>query len=570
MSDRFKTLADGDPKSVGGYAIRARLGAGGMGRVYLAFTPGGRALAIKVVRPDFAEDDEFRRRFRKEVEASQRVQGLYTAPVVDANAEAPLPWMATAYVPGPSLHQAVIEHGPLPLPAVFRLLAGVAEGLGAIHACKLIHRDLKPANILLADDGPRVIDFGIAHAVDGTALTRTRASVGTPAFMAPEQVRGRAVSPATDVFALGNVAVFAATGRTVFGAGDPDALFYRIINEDPDLDSCPPELRVIIERCLAKEPGQRPSVAEIMDYARRQTQGATMGFAGSWLPEPVAASLVRYGTAKYTVPAKTKPAKAAKAKLTEAAKQVEAKVSAKRPKPPAKDERERLNPRRPAAELPTASAFQAAKPFEESWAGNEGPQAEHDKSEARSRAWFFGILSGVSAASCMFIGLAREDNAVAFYTLAGLAIAGAALTEKTYDGSSERRWLRKSMHPRTLRIDPDGVSASDSDGSQLIPWASIAQIAVRPVDKLVADHRLIALHLQLREPKDGTSTVLYRPAGWPLHTALPDIYRGPKSPKQGDWIPVCVLGPMSDPRRLDLKNTVMAYTQHPLETPKDW
>lgn len=217
MTDRFKPLTDDDPRSVGGYDLRARLGAGGMGRVYLAFTPGGRALALKVVRPDYAEDDEFRRRFRKEIDAAQRVQGLYTAPVVDADSEAALPWLATAYVPGPSLHQAVVEHGPLPPNTVFRLLAGVAEGLTAIHACNLIHRDLKPANILLAEDGPRVIDFGIAHAADATALTSTHVRVGTPAFMAPEQIRGHSATSATDVFALGNLAVFAATGRTAFG-----------------------------------------------------------------------------------------------------------------------------------------------------------------------------------------------------------------------------------------------------------------------------------------------------------------------------------------------------------------
>ncbi|MEU8704123.1 serine/threonine-protein kinase [Streptomyces sp. NPDC048565] len=300
MTDRFKPLTDDDPRSVGGYDLRARLGAGGMGRVYLAFTPGGRALALKVVRPDYAEDDEFRRRFRKEIDAAQRVQGLYTAPVVDADSEAALPWLATAYVPGPSLHQAVVEHGPLPLTTVFRLLAGVAEGLTAIHACNLIHRDLKPANILLAEDGPRVIDFGIAHAADATALTSTHVRVGTPAFMAPEQIRGHSASSATDVFALGNLAVFAATGRTAFGEGNPEAMFFRIINEPPELSSCDAELRTLVERCLAKGPVERPSVSEVMEYARRQLQGEPAGLAGLWLPHSVTKSLAGYGTASYT------------------------------------------------------------------------------------------------------------------------------------------------------------------------------------------------------------------------------------------------------------------------------
>ncbi|MGA4876047.1 serine/threonine-protein kinase [Streptomyces lydicamycinicus] len=307
MAVRFAPLDDDDPTRVAGYDLRARLGAGGMGRVYLAFSPGGRALAVKVVRPDYAQDEEFRRRFRKEIDAAQRVQGLYTAPVVDADSEAKLPWLATAYVPGPTLHQAVTEHGPLPLLTVFRLLAGVAEGLTAIHGCELIHRDLKPANILLAEDGPRVIDFGIAHAADATTLTSTHIRVGTPAFMAPEQIRGRSATPATDVFALGNLAVFAATGRTAFGEGNPDALFYRILNEAPELDDCPPTLRAVVERCLARDPGERPAVSEIMEYARKQTTGQTLALAGSWLPEAVERSLAGYDTKAY-VPPKTKKA----------------------------------------------------------------------------------------------------------------------------------------------------------------------------------------------------------------------------------------------------------------------
>jgi serine/threonine protein kinase len=310
MSARFAPLTADDPDEVGGYALRARIGVGGMGRVYLAFTPGGRALALKVIRPEHAEDEEFRRRFRQEVDAAQRVQGLYTAPVVDADSEAPIPWLATAYVPGPSLRQTVAEHGPLPLATVFRLIAGVAEGLTAVHACGLIHRDLTPANVLLADDGPRVIDFGIAHAAAATSLTRTGMKIGTPALMAPEQVQGRSATPATDVFALGQLAVFAATGHTAFGEGNQDALFYRIRNEPPDLDDCPAELRAIASRCLEKDPDKRPTLTEVMAYAREQTEGQTMRLAaGSWLPTDVATSLTDYGTASYDAKTVAKPPK---------------------------------------------------------------------------------------------------------------------------------------------------------------------------------------------------------------------------------------------------------------------
>src|SRR3954451_24370451 len=188
---RFTPLSGVDPHEVGGHRLTALLGSGGMGRVYLSFTPGGRPLALKVMRAEIADDREFRRRFRQEVHAAQQVQGIYTAPVVDADADAPVPWLATVYVPGPSLQDAVAEHGPLPLASLWRLLAGTAEALLDIHRVGLIHRDLKPGNVLLAEDGPRVIDFGIAHAVDATSHTQTGIRVGTPAFMAPEQIRGR-------------------------------------------------------------------------------------------------------------------------------------------------------------------------------------------------------------------------------------------------------------------------------------------------------------------------------------------------------------------------------------------
>ena len=203
-------LASDDPAEIGGYRLRARLGAGGMGRVYLASTPAGRPVALKVVRSELSDDQDFRARFRQEIQAARRVHGLYTAQLLDADPAATPPWLVTAYVPGPSLQEAVAANGPMPEAMVFRLIAGVAEALQAIHAAGVVHRDLKPSNVLLAPDGPRVIDFGIARALEATALTRSGMMVGSPQFMAPEQILDQPVTPAIDVFALGSLAAYAA------------------------------------------------------------------------------------------------------------------------------------------------------------------------------------------------------------------------------------------------------------------------------------------------------------------------------------------------------------------------
>jgi hypothetical protein len=282
-------LTSEDPREVAGYQIRARLGAGGMGRVYLAFTRGGRAVAIKVVRAEFGEEEEFRDRFRREVVAAQRVHGMYAAQVLDADPDAPQPWLATAYVPGLSLQQAVTDYGPLPLDSVFLLVAGIAEALQAIHAVGIVHRDLKPSNVILAADGPRVIDFGVARSVAAPALTRGGALVGSPPFMAPEQARGQPVTPAVDVFALGSLAAYAITGRLPFGVGSPVAVLYRVLNETPDLRSCPTDLRPLIERCLAKDPAQRPQPDELIDTCQARMIDGALAFDGSWLPAAVSA-----------------------------------------------------------------------------------------------------------------------------------------------------------------------------------------------------------------------------------------------------------------------------------------
>jgi len=299
----MEPLAGDDPRQIAGYQLLGRLGAGGMGRVYLAFTGAGRPVALKVIRPEFGDDPDFRGRFRQEVEAARRVSGLYTAQVLDADPGASPPWLVTAYVPGPSLQQAVGEHGPLPVDTALLLTAGVAEALQAIHGTGLVHRDLKPANVLLAPDGPRVIDFGIARTLEGTVMTSTGLRVGSPPYMAPEQARGLPVTPATDVFALGSVIAFTVTGQNPFGGGSQEAILYRIVHEEPDLHGCPPPLDALVERCLAKAPARRPSTAGIIAECRAHDAGQPLQVARAWLPAAVTADLARHAAPPFPRPA---------------------------------------------------------------------------------------------------------------------------------------------------------------------------------------------------------------------------------------------------------------------------
>jgi hypothetical protein len=290
----FAPLEDGDPRVVGGYRLVARLGSGGMGRVYLSHTPGGRAVAVKLIRPELAENAEFRKRFRAEVAAASRVHGLYTAPVVDSDTEGSVPWCATAYVPGPSVADAVRDHGPLPVDTVLRLIAGVAEALQAVHREDIVHRDLKPSNVLLAADGPRVIDFGVARAADATSVTQSGTALGTVAYMAPEQVLGGEATAAADVFALGQTAVFAATGGAAFGDGDPHAVLYRVVHEEPDLSRVPEEIRELVAACLRKPAAERPSVEEVIRTVQtiQAQRGDEARFtSGVWLPGDLAAGI---------------------------------------------------------------------------------------------------------------------------------------------------------------------------------------------------------------------------------------------------------------------------------------
>jgi hypothetical protein len=304
-------LASDDPAEIGGYRLRARLGAGGMGRVYLASTPAGRSVALKVVRPDLGDDQDFRARFRQEIQAARQVHGLYTAQLLDADPAATPPWLVTAYVPGPSLQQAVAGNGPMPEAMVFRLIAGVAEALQAIHAAGVVHRDLKPSNVLLAPDGPRVIDFGIARALEATALTRSGMMVGSPQFMAPEQIQGQPVTPAIDVFALGSLAAYAARGRPPFGEGHSAAVSYRVLHEPPDLDGCPPQLRALIEPCLRKDAAARPAPGQILEFCLAQAGNADPGWSPP-SPAPASTATAQAPSQPTTVAAVPAPSPAAR------------------------------------------------------------------------------------------------------------------------------------------------------------------------------------------------------------------------------------------------------------------
>ncbi|GGP80169.1 protein kinase domain-containing protein [Streptomyces calvus] len=281
-----------EPTAVGPYRLLGRLGSGGMGRVYLGRSAGGRTVAVKIVHPHFALDEEFRARFRREVDAARRVGGAWTAPVLDADPDARVPWVATAYAAGPSLAAAVTDTGPLPAHTVRTLGAGLAEALAAVHELGLVHRDVKPSNVLLTLDGPLLIDFGIARATDGTAsLTSTGVSIGSPGYMSPEQILGKGVTGAADVFSLGAVLTYAATGRPPFPGDSSAALLYKVVHEPPELGELTGGIRELAEACLDKDPSARPAPA---DVARRLApEGASRLVAGGWLPGPLVEQVSR-------------------------------------------------------------------------------------------------------------------------------------------------------------------------------------------------------------------------------------------------------------------------------------
>ncbi|MBZ3908731.1 serine/threonine-protein kinase [Streptomyces griseiscabiei] len=296
-------LRTDDPREIAGYPLYARIGEGGMGTVYLSRSRGGQPVALKLVRPEYADSPAFRERFAREVAAGRQVSGYHLVPIVDHDAGAERPWLATHYVPGVPLDQALETHGPLPVPAVLQLLACAAYALDAVHTAGVIHRDVKPANLLLAADGPWLLDFGIARAAGAATLTTAGRLIGTPSYMSPEHALGRRVTSASDVFALGLIAAVAATGRHPYGRGNPLAIATRIAATDvtpPALDGVDRPLVDVVRRCLTADPAARPSAAAVAEHcagaARRDVRDFT-----AWLPGPVATSVTLIETAFRTL-----------------------------------------------------------------------------------------------------------------------------------------------------------------------------------------------------------------------------------------------------------------------------
>ena len=294
----MQPLSATDPRTAGEFTLRARLGAGGMGRVYLGYSPAGRAVAVKVVHPELARDEEFLARFRNEVAAARAVSGLYTAPVVASGLTDDPPWLATVYVAGPALDDVIGKNGPLPESSLWRLAAGLSEALLAVHASGLVHRDLKPSNVLLAADGPHVIDFGISRAMGGTHLTATGMVVGTPGYMSPEQAEGNEAGPPSDVFSLACVVAYAATGKQPFGSGSAASVLYRVVATEPELAGVPPRLLDVLQPCLRKNPAERPqlpAVATAFSRGAGTMADSALGLTSFW-PQEIA-DIIRGATA---------------------------------------------------------------------------------------------------------------------------------------------------------------------------------------------------------------------------------------------------------------------------------
>ncbi|WP_431912090.1 serine/threonine-protein kinase [Nonomuraea jabiensis] len=512
----MQPLTTSDPREVGPYRLIAELGRGGMGRVFLGSGPDGRLAAIKRVRAEFAEDEEFRARFSREVEASRKVSGAYTAAVIDADVTASTPWLASVFVPGPALGEAVDAVGALPERSVLRLAAGLATALMAIHRENLVHRDLKPSNVLLADDGPRVIDFGIARAADSdgrSQVTGTGWLIGSPGFMSPEQAEGRPATPASDVFSLGAVLAVACTGRDPFTGPAAPQILYNVVHTEPDLSMIPEGLRRIVEECLAKDPDLRPTPGRLLDSIGRIAPSAQ-----PW-PAEVHELIAR--------------------QRAELARLLDQTAPLSKPR----------NGHHVLRETREYTAKKEEKPFEVSWTGKEpitGYARRHPL-----HAGFYGTLALVMfvlsvladvPGDPIMTGLFETPNEVRWGMLAVsplLYLAGSA------QAAAAARRVQRRMAAWSLRVGPQGIAPGSGP---VIPWTAIEDVRLSPISANPLyrgnagwPYVFDGLHVKLgtTSPTPGT------PAGWPVPGGGP-------SDRFDGWIPICVLGPLTARRRSEL------------------
>ena len=448
------------PQRIGDYVLLRGLGKGAMGSVYLGRSRGGRPVAVKVARAELAESPAFRERFRREVDMARSVGGFWTAAVVDADPDADRPWMATEYVVGPNLQQAVETHGPLPEQSVRRLAAGLAEALVAIHGAGLVHRDLKPSNVLLAANGPRVIDFGIARALEHSALTEAGVVFGTPGFLSPEQVIGTKIGPQSDVFALGAVLVYAATGRGPFGDGSTASLVYRVVHQEPDLTHVPPALVPLIVPCLVRDPDHRPTPARLLATIEVPHLDDT------WLPAPVRTLVEQRHTELRALPAANgKPAtrlmaEAAPVVAAAAAKGMQRAVQAVVDKAKAVEAKavqakalEKAAPKAVAPKKAAAVAKPAGVRFKESRVPDVG----------------WAMVTGFITVVALAFQSPGGDQGVRLVMLT-IAVVFSLWTIRLLVGS---------LRPRLgLDIGPDGLVVSAGGRERRLPWYAIARIKV--------------------------------------------------------------------------------------------
>ncbi|MFC7344309.1 serine/threonine-protein kinase [Saccharopolyspora griseoalba] len=478
----MQPLLASDPTAVDDYRLLARLGSGAMGGVYLGRSRGGRIVAVKLIRADLAEDPEFRERFRREAEAARSVGGFWTAAVVSADPDAEQPWLATEYVPGPTLHAAVSDHGPLPEATVRSLGAGLAEALVAIHEAGLVHRDLKPANVLLGPDGPRVIDFGIARAMTGHSLTATGIFLGTPGFFSPEQTLGADVGPPSDVFSLGAVLAFAATATGPFGEESTAALLYRVAHGEPDLSEVPAGLRELLADCLAKDPAARPTPAQLLDRI-----GETKPQGSGWLPPSITAVITQHTTELQ----RTAQAPPPQPTPVGAPKPATLQVPPAQPPAPAPAPGRPAQPPRaqPPARPPMGEPIRPRQPQQtrsEPRVRRDGPGPEfRTAGRAGSVIWafVFALLLLGAYAAARFLGPGAAGLLPAGGDTAVLAAQiGVALLVLGLVWSV----LRALVPHLRLKINSEGVVVSRLGMTREIPWSQVSRVGVAGKGKSAA------------------------------------------------------------------------------------